>query len=143
MLLAIFMSVVLLLISVSLHYIALSHVSALIQKWRCPGYPGLMMAIAAITSVHVVEAALFAGAFWLGDDVLRLGSFDIGEPMSWMDYFYFSLVNFTTLGRGDIAPSGHLRLIAGLEAFAGFLLITASGAFILQIMAGKAPFARN
>lgn len=59
--------------------------------------------------------------------------------MSWMDYFYFSLVNFTTLGRGDITPLGHLRFIGGIEAFVGFLMITASGSYVLQVMSGNPP----
>ncbi|PSK80827.1 ion channel [Limimaricola soesokkakensis] len=51
---------------------------------------------------------------------------------------YFSLVNFTTLGRGDLNPDGHLRFISGIEAFHGFLTITASGSFMLQVIGGKA-----
>lgn len=143
MLLAIVFSVLLLFASITLHYAALSRVSRAIERWDCPCYPALALSVSAITLTHVVEAGLFAAAFQLGDRVFEIGSFEGEEGMGWMDYFYFSLVNFTTLGRGDISPTGHLRLIAGIEAFAGFLLITASGSFILQVMAGKAPLARS
>tara|TARA_R100000306_G_scaffold58879_1_gene57576 strand:+ start:5175 stop:5420 length:246 start_codon:yes stop_codon:yes gene_type:complete len=64
-----------------------------------------------------------------------------GGPLTFIDYFYFSLVNYTTLGRGDLMPDGHLRFMTAMEAFHGFLLITASGTFILQIMGGKKPLA--
>ena len=37
-------------------------------------------------------------------------------------------------------PDGHLRFITGIEAFHGFLTITASGSFMLQVIRGKAPF---
>ena len=60
-----------------------------------------------------------------------------------MDYFYFSLVNFTTLRRGDLTPVGHLRFTSGIEAFHGFLMITASGSFVLQIMGGRAPLSEK
>ena len=41
-----------------------------------------------------------------------------------MDIFYFSLVNYTSLGLGDIYPTGHSRFLAGLESLNGFLLIS-------------------
>ena len=43
-----------------------------------------------------------------------------------MDVFYFSLVSYTSLGLGDIVPTGHLRFVAGVEALNGFLLISCS-----------------
>tara|TARA_R110000787_G_scaffold93924_2_gene196270 strand:+ start:1002 stop:1184 length:183 start_codon:yes stop_codon:yes gene_type:complete len=51
------------------------------------------------------------------------------------------MVNFTTLGRGDLVSTDHLRFITAIEAFVGFLLITASGAFLLNILSGKSPLA--
>ena len=93
----------------------LAHVSALVQRWRCPGYPGLMIAVAAITSVHVVRLRCSPACF------------------GWAMTFSASVLS------RRYRAAGHLRLIAGGEAFAGYLLITASGAFI----SGKAPFART
>ncbi len=52
--------------------------------------------------------------------------FDKVSAMGWMDYFYFSLINITTLGLGDIYPTQHLRVIAGVEALTGFALISCS-----------------
>lgn len=43
-----------------------------------------------------------------------------------MDIFgciYLSSVIYTTVGAGDITPEGSLRMIAGVEALAGFMLI--------------------
>jgi len=139
MLMAIFISILLIALTLSIHYVVFYHVSATLIDWGSPCYRGLTLAVGAITLAHVVEAAAFAVGFWLGDEVLHLGSFDTAKAMSWMDYFYFSLVNFTTLGRGDITPMGHLRFIAGIEAFVGFLMITASGSYVLQVMAGAPP----
>ena len=74
-----------------------------------------------------------------GDATLEIGTFGKAQDMSWMDYFYFLLVNFTTLGRGELVPTDHLRFLAAIEAFVGFLMITASGSYVLQVMAGKPP----
>lgn len=51
---------------------------------------------------------------------------------------YFSIVTFTTLGYGDIAPHGYMRLIAASEALVGLLL---SGLFIFCL--GRRSVGRN
>ncbi|MFC5730589.1 MULTISPECIES: potassium channel family protein [Nocardioides] len=47
---------------------------------------------------------------------------------------YFSMVTASTLGFGDITPaSSELRLLAPVQAFIGFVLLTAAISWILQI----------
>ncbi|MFE5481020.1 potassium channel family protein [Streptomyces sp. NPDC056527] len=51
-----------------------------------------------------------------------------------VDALYVSLVTLATLGLGDIAPtSGWLRVLAPMEALAGFVLLSATVAWILGI----------
>ncbi|MFE1437203.1 potassium channel family protein [Streptomyces sp. NPDC058739] len=51
-----------------------------------------------------------------------------------LDALYLSLVTLATLGLGDIAPTaGWLRLLAPVEALAGFALLSATVAWILGI----------
>lgn len=66
-----------------------------------------------------------------------LGSFKQTDYMSMMDYQYFSLVNYNTLGLGDIYPTGHLRFLAGVEALNGFLLISCSAMYMHKLMTSK------
>ena len=112
-------------------------------------HPGRCFAfsVMAIAAVHLIEALLFAGAFHWAEYDLEIGRLTVSNPEApppdFMDRFYFSLVNYTTLGRGDLIPKEHLRFLTATEAFAGFLFLTASGAFLLQIMGGKNPFNRN
>jgi len=51
-----------------------------------------------------------------------------------MDTIYFSLVNYTSLGLGDIYPTGHLRFLAGIASLNGFLLIGCSASFLFLYM---------
>lgn len=37
--------------------------------------------------------------------------------------FYFSIITFTTIGYGDISPSGNIRIVAGIEGLLGVLMI--------------------
>jgi hypothetical protein len=48
------------------------------------------------------------------------------------DFFYYSAITYTSLGFGDIAPQGSLRILAAVEAITGLVLIawTASFAFV-------------
>ena len=53
-----------------------------------------------------------------------------GTPGSDLIYFfYFSMETFTTLGFGDIYPTGALRLLASVESLNGIILIAWSGTF--------------
>ncbi|MCM9083092.1 potassium channel family protein [Streptomyces spororaveus] len=64
------------------------------------------------------------------------------EHSSFTDALYISLVNISTLGLGDIAPTeGWLRILAPLEAFVGFALLTATVSWTLGIY--PAPASRR
>ncbi|MFC8511379.1 potassium channel family protein [Streptomyces sp. NPDC057411] len=59
---------------------------------------------------------------------------DPGEHAGADDALYVSLVTLSTLGLGDIAPtSGWLRVFAPMEALVGFVLLSATVAWILGI----------
>ena len=46
---------------------------------------------------------------------------------------YFSLVTFTTLGYGDISIASENRILSGLEAINGIILIGWSTAFMFNV----------
>ena len=99
-----------------------------------------MSIVFMMLAAHLVEIGLYAGAYALGDRVLALGSFGgvaVTEPL---DYFYFSIVSYTSLGLGDVFPNDHLRFITGVEALNGLLLITWSGSFIYIAMGRLWPW---
>jgi hypothetical protein len=83
-------------------------------------------------------AALFAVGFWLAIE-LDLGGFTQPEPIDAMGLFYYSLINITTVGIGNIYPAGHLRAMTGVESLTGFLLISCTAQFVFQTMTKKEP----
>lgn len=137
------MAAILIAVCTTIHYGALKFSSQFVTPSRHLGHC-LGVAVGLIVLAQTFEALLYAAGFWFAVHNLEVGnlvssSSGNGDALSFMDYFYFSLVNFTTLGRGDLMPNGHLRFMTAMEAFHGFLLITVSGTFVLQIMSGKKP----
>ncbi len=67
-------------------------------------------------------------------DSIGIGGFAQANVETFMDVFYFSVVNYSSLGLGDIYPTGHLRFLAGVEALNGFLLISCSASTIFLVV---------
>lgn len=79
--------------------------------------------------VHMLEIGAYAVAYYLAVNHLDIGRF-MGEPISSpMSYFYYSGVMYTSLGLGDVYPTGHIRFITFMEALNGLMLITWSASF--------------
>ena len=119
-----------------------------VMRWLSDGMariamtPGVRILVIGfvILAAHLVEIGLYAGAYALGDGVLAFGGFGgrvVAEPL---DYLYFSIVSYTSLGLGDVFPSGLLRFITGVEALNGLLLIAWSGSFIYIAMGRLWPW---
>ena len=75
----------------------------------------------------MVEVVLFAVGWYylLVTDMATLSGV-VSRPT---DILYFSLVTYTSLGYGDIAPLGPARLLAGIESLIGLGLIAWSASF--------------
>ena len=82
-----------------------------------------MMLGGAIVS-HLIHIALYAGAFLLLEFQFDVGAIDGPDSGSFNDAFYFSIVSYTTLGIGDIYPVGEARLLSGVEALNGLVMVT-------------------
>jgi hypothetical protein len=82
-----------------------------------------MMLGAAIIS-HLIHIALYACAYLLLEFQFGAGAIEGPDSGKVNDAIYFSLVCYTTLGFGDIYPSGELRLLSGIEALNGLVMIT-------------------
>ncbi len=124
-----------------LHFLALRKSATLVDPAqhasRC-----FITSTCVIIVMHLITALVFAATFHISEFSLGLGTLSFSNSqvdLTFMDRFYFSLVNLTTLGRGDLIPSGHLRFLTAMEALLGFLVITGSGAFLLRIIHGDNP----
>ena len=94
----------------------------------------VLITICSIFFLHIVEISLYAVMYyWLVYGV-SVGSLEGPIAKSFMDYFYYSIVMYTSLGIGDVFPSAHLRIISGLETLNGLILIGWSTSFTFFTM---------
>ncbi len=133
MLLVTFLALFLVIATTLVHGVVLAPAISAIHAFNKPKTIRLVTVATVVVTIHVIEAGLYAVGFSLGAD-WGLGGFKQTDAMNWMDYLYFSLVNYNTLGLGDIYPTDHLRFLAGVEALNGFLLISCSATFVHKFL---------
>jgi hypothetical protein len=92
----------------------------------------LVFVIVGAFGAHFIEILLYGVAYWLLASQFDIGGMGQPGPLPFTRCLYFSAETYTTLGYGDVLPHGDLRLLAGLEALNGMLLIgwTASYTFL-------------
>ncbi len=114
---------------VAVHYEMLRGISVLLPQLSIPMRAHSLVVIAGVLSAHLVEICLYAAGLYATHKLLGLGSIQGHFAGSALDYFYFSATTYSTLGVGDLFPTGEIRLIVGVEALNGFVLIGWSASF--------------
>ena len=134
MLAAVLLAAILLLATSLFHFAVLRWLSGGMSRITMSAPVRILVIVFVIVLAHLVEIASYAVTYAVGAESLKLGAFGgvaVKEPL---DYFYYSIVSYTSLGVGDAFPRGHLRFITGIEALNGLLLIAWSGSFIYLAM---------
>jgi len=134
MLIAIFITFILVFISILIHYELLRTITNILPHISIKPRARLLVIITGVFIAHILEIALFALAFGLMQHQWGLGAISGNLEGSWIDYFYFSASSYTTLGMGDISPTGHLRFVAAIESLTGLVLIGWSASYTYLAM---------
>ena len=120
--------------SVLLHFEILRLTSQLIPHLSIATRSKVLIVITGVFSAHLLEICLFAIAYAVMHRFPVLGSIGGEFSNGGLDFFYFSITSYTTLGVGDLFPHGALRLVAGIQALTGFVLIGWSASFTYLAM---------
>ena len=124
--LGLFISVV----CVLMHYEALRGLTRWLPRLGTRPRRRILALILSLLFVHQAEAWVFAWGFHAADWSGIMGSLDgSGAAGGLLSYAYFSVTTYTTLGFGDIVPTGPIRFLVSVEALTGFVLITWSASF--------------
>lgn len=120
------------LVCVLLHYEMMSLSSRLLPHIRLPRRARIVVLILAILVTHVIEIWIFGLTYWWLDAWPHLGDLQGNLDEGALDFVYFSVTSYTTIGFGDIVPTGAIRILCGTEALVGLSMITwsASLAFL-------------
>jgi hypothetical protein len=134
MIVAMLFSVLLVILSVAIHYETLRFTWLWLPRLRLPPRQKIIAVIVAAFAAHTVEIWLHAIAYYLLTDHYGIGTFGGNFDKTFPDYLYFATVTYTSLGLGDVYPLGGLRLLAGVETLTGLILIAWSASFTYLAM---------
>jgi len=121
---ALVLSALLIAASIFIHYETLRLVTIGATDLRVHPRSRLWMMLGAAVISHLVHIGLYAGAYLLLEYYFHVGAIEGPDSGSVNDAIYFSIVCYTTLGFGDVYPSGELRLLSGIEALNGLVMVT-------------------
>jgi len=121
-------------LAVVIHYEALHYLPKIINRFSVRHRVRLVFGVFGALCAHVVEMWLFGFGYFLFIPYEIFGSLTnnaTGELITSLeDCAYFSFTTYTSVGYGDITPSGWLRFLAGLEALTGLVLITWTASYL-------------
>ena len=122
-------AMLLIFLTVMLHFVALKMISRLIRRETFRPSLRVVSAIYLVALTHLAEVVMFGIGYYVAANYLDAGSLSGEFHGNFREYIYYSLVSYTSLGLGDVYPIGPIRLITGLEALTGLLMIGWSASF--------------
>ncbi|MFI3137487.1 MAG: ion channel [Methylococcaceae bacterium] len=121
-------------IAVLIHFEALSLLSVFIPKLKIKPRFCVLFGVFGALVAHIIEIWLFAFAYYFTIRATYFGTLEGNFNNSLMDCSYFSFTTYTSLGFGDIKPTGDIRFTAGLETLTGLVLISWTASFVFLEM---------
>ncbi len=97
-----------------------------VSRRRRPTLEMLISTAVVFLLLHIIEVMLWAVTFLVLVPVSELQTFETAV--------YFSLVTFTTLGYGDITLGPQWRILSGIEAMNGILLVGWTTALLFAVV---------
>ena len=91
----------------------------------------------AIFSGHTLAVWAYGVFYWLAINYMDIGQLQYHLDGNVTDFFtciYFSASTYSSLGFGDIIPTGEIRLISGVQVLNGLVLIGWAASFTYLAM---------
>ena len=116
-------------ITVMIHYEGLHYFTNWMIHNRLKPRFRIVVLIYGLLILHAMEIFIFGVALWWLGQMPGYGTLLSTQISSLGDFVYFSSTVYSTLGFGDLVPTGPIRFMAGMESVTGLLLITWSASF--------------
>ncbi|WFL78336.1 potassium channel family protein [Altererythrobacter arenosus] len=121
--LTLLISLILVALTIGVHYEVLRFTSSRLTHLPWPPRMRIIAILTAALTSHMVHAFIYAVAFLWLEEIGGFGTIGGQRGHSLEDAFYFSITSYTTLGIGDLYPTGALRIISGIEALNGLVMV--------------------
>ena len=133
MITTIFFTVLISAICILIHGSVLNYLESLkIQKINYLVFTKFSSILMLSHLIHITIFALFYAYFYESYDATKLFGGNVQD--NFIDFFYFSISCYTTLGIGDVYPLGNMRITTGIEALVGLMLIAWTATFKLAYL---------
>ncbi|MFM9889543.1 MAG: ion channel [Rickettsiales bacterium] len=116
-------SIFLILTCASLFYEVLAHIWVNLPRFEGRPRSQIVATILAVFVGHTLAVWMFGLAYYVLDTQFNFGTLNGQITHDFLEYIYFSAVSYSSLGLGDVYPSGGLQLLVGVEAILGLILI--------------------
>jgi predicted benzoate:H+ symporter BenE len=115
-------------ICVLFHYMCLHGLFQKIDKIRLQRHRKIVIVVLGIFVAHIVEICMFALCYYILSHIDHDFGYLSGITNA-IDYIYYSVVVYTSLGFGDIIPHGSLKILTGMETLIGSIMVAWSASF--------------
>lgn len=127
-------SLVLIALTTLMHYEVLRALHVHLPRQPLHNRSKLLIAIFATVIAHLLQIAMYGLAMYVLVNHFELGRLEGPDGPALGSCMFFSAESYTSLGFGDIKPTGPIRLITGVEALNGLLLIGWSACYLYVAM---------
>ena len=93
------------------------------------GRKQMLFAILGVLALHMVEIWIFGVAWWTLLHFPDAGSISGAAHVRWHGALFLSALAFTSLGFDAWVPVGAIRILAGVEALTGLVMVAWSASF--------------
>lgn len=121
--LPVFIALLLVAATIAIHYEVLRLTSARLTHLPIPARMRIIVILTAALFSHLIHALLYALAYLWLENFGGMGSLGGDREHFFADAFYFSITSYSSLGIGDLYPTGALRIISGIEALNGLVMV--------------------
>ena len=129
MLVVIFSCGLLIALTTVIHYEVLRVLNTGLPSLKIPNRTKLLVVIFGTFAAHALEMSVYGVTLFGLIKYMDVGGLSAPASFSLINCLYFSAETYTSLGFGDLTPIGPIRMLAGVEALNGLLLIGWSASY--------------
>lgn len=111
-------------LAVVVHYEVLSRLHRFLGVTTMGERPRILTMIFVLLFTHIAEIWLFGMGAFILLQMPEQGGIAGLDTITLFETVYLSATTYTTLGYGDLTPTGHIRFLYGTESLTGLVLVT-------------------